>query len=330
MCAFFAKLLNVPTEPPAKEFKDPVFLVGAMRSGTTLLMNTLSEHPQLLKVGFELNKAWTEIGGAPIRHGCSERTEEDLKPEYINNMTAYFTDYLIRSKSLLRHLSRISQKRFFGSGGVFYDWDNVLLLNKNPHLSNKVRYLYGMYPKSKYIVIVRSPHAQSASIKMFFKKSHEKDGHYIQLPNETGACWSHIPKEDHEKVDRSEIYPGNFNIIPQAWLRLNKTMFKHLEHVPEDQKVVIAYEDLMNERADSLHRIFEMLQLKDAHRDVVEKMIERERKIHNTSTKGNPLEKWKKHLTDAEQQGLNELLSKNKVDYEYIKSCVPNADKYWR
>lgn len=329
MCAFLSKLLNVPTEPPAKEFKDPVFLVGAMRSGTTLLMNTLSEHPQLLKVGFELNKAWTEIGGAPIRHACSERTEKDLKSEYINNMTAYFTDYLIRSKSFLRHLSRISQRRFFGSGGVFYDWDNVLLLNKNPHLSNKVRYLYGMYPQSKYIVIVRSPHAQSASIKMFFQKSHEKDGHYIQLPNESGACWSRIPSQEYHQVNPNEVFPGNFNIIPKAWLRLNKTMFKHLEQVPENQKVVIAYEDLMNERADSLHRIFEMLQLKDVHRGVVEKMIDRERKIHNTSTKGNPLEKWKKHLSEEEQKELNKLLLSNKEDYEYIKNCVPNADKYW-
>jgi hypothetical protein len=186
-----------------------------------------------------------------------------------------------------------------------------------------------MYPQSKYIVIVRSPHGQSASIKMFFQKSHEKDGRYVQLPQESGACWSNVSSQDYDKVNPKEVFPGNFNIIPQAWLRLNKTMFKHLEHVPENQKVVIAYEDLMNERADSLHRVFEMLQLKDEHREVVEKMIERERKIHNTSTKGNPLEKWKKHLSELEQKGLDNILLSNKEDYEYIKSCVPNADKYW-
>src|SRR5690554_2697337 len=154
MCAFFAKLLNVPTEPAAKPFEDPVFLIGMMRSGTTLLMNTLSEHPQLLKAGFELNNMWTEIGGAPCSGQCELRLASDLQAQYQNNVTAYFDRYIQKSKSFIRHLSRWSQKRHYGYGRIFYDWDNLFLMNKSPHLSNKISYINAMYPNAKFVVIV--------------------------------------------------------------------------------------------------------------------------------------------------------------------------------
>jgi len=327
--AFFAKLLNVPTEPKPETFRDPVFLVGLMRSGTTLLMNTLSEHPQLLKVGFELNPIWTKIGGASINNACLECTEEDLKMEYANNMTAYFKNYLVESKSLLRHLARFSQRRFYGSGGVNYDWDNVYLLNKNPHLSNKVRYLNAMYPKAKYIVIVRSPHGQCASLKMMFMKSHEKDGRYLRLPDDNGSCWSNVEASKVNEVESNELFPGNFGVFPKAWIKLNKVMFDHLKHVPENQKVVIAYEELMGKRADSLNRIFKMLDLREAHASKVNQMIEKERKIHNTTTKGDPLQKWKKHLDDNEQKLLTDTLNEHREDYEVIMDQVPNSSDYW-
>jgi len=329
MCAFFAKLLNVPTEPPAKEFRDPVFLVGAMRSGTTLLMNTLSEHPQLLKVGFELNKVWTEIGGAPIRSGCLERTEDDLKMEFSNNMTAYLTDYLSKSKSFLRHLARISQRNIFGSGGVFYDWDNVFLLNKNPHLSNKVRYLDGMFPKSKFIVIVRSPFGQCASLKMFFDKSHRQDGRYKYLPEEEGSCWLNVPKEEVHKYDKKRLIPGNSELLAEAWLNINYTMFKHLEKIPAERKVIISYEELMNNRPESIKNIFDKLNLKTDYQNVVNRIIEKERKIHNTSTSGNPLEKWKKHLTDDEKEKMETIIKKNEEKITFIRNKTPGSENFW-
>jgi hypothetical protein len=330
MCAFFANLLNVPTEPEPVPFRDPVFLVGIMRSGTTLLMNTLSEHPQLLKVGFELNPVWTSIGGAPINHGCLERTEEHLTQEYTNNMTAYFSTYLERSKSLLRKLSRVSQRRFYGSGGVNYDWDNVYLLNKNPHLSNKVRYLNAMYPGSRYVVIVRSPMAQCASLKMMMVKNHKKDGRYQYLPPAAGSCWQSIPPDKISTYPQERLIPGNTKLLAEAWVNLNYTMFTHLEKVSEDRKVVIAYEELMEDRAGSLERIFDMLSLKKKHQHKVTTMIEKERKIHNTSTKGNPLEKWKKHLTGEEMEEMQAYFKNQQDKLDYIMQRIPNADKLWQ
>jgi len=330
MCAFFAKLLSVPTEPKICKFNDPIFLIGLIRSGTTLLLNTLSEHPQLLKVGFELNKMWTVIGGAPCSSNCVERLASDHEIDFQNNVTAYYAKYMEKSKSALRHLSRWSQKRHYGSGRIFYDWEDIYLMNKSPHLSNKISYLNAMYPRSKFIVIVRSPYGQSASQKIHFLSNHKKKKIYFYLPDDDTSCWSKIKVDAEANFDNNRIFPNNFSMIPEAWLRLNTTIFKHLDDVDENRKVVIAYEDLIVERASSLNRIFNMLDLKKEHQHKVQRIIKKERKIHNTNTMGNPLQKWKKHLNEEEQKGVNDMLLSNKNEYEYIKSCVPNSSKYWK
>lgn len=328
MCAFWSKLLNVPTELPPKKFHHPVFLLGIMRSGTTLLMNTLAEHPQLLKVGFELNGVWTDIGGAPITKGNHERTEEHFNVTAANNMTAYFANYIKESQSLIRKLSRISQKRFYGSGGVNYDWNHLFPLNKSPHLSNKVRYLNAMYPESRYIVIVRSPMGQCASMKMFFLKKVKDEGLNFYLPSNESEGWQSI-KIESIKQQKDRLFPESFSLLAEAWINTNYTMFKHLEHIKEENKVVISYEELMNNRGGAIRAIFDVLKLKSAYKPIEKKIIQKQRKIHNTATEGNPLEKWKKHFNEEEKDQLRSVFSAHKEKLDFILDRVPQSRKYW-
>ena len=53
-----------------------------MRSGTTFLVDKLSSHPQLLKIGVELNQVWTDIGGASIKGTCDHKVAADASAEY--------------------------------------------------------------------------------------------------------------------------------------------------------------------------------------------------------------------------------------------------------
>ena len=311
MCAFFSKLFNVPTEPEPKEFRDPVFLIGLMRSGTTMLMNILSEHPQLLKVGFELNNVWSEIGGAPCSINCSERTEEHYKPEYGNNMSAYFARYIDESKRPIRHLARWSAKRFYRSGRVFYDWDNLYLLNKSPHLSNKIRYLNAMFPQAKFIVIVRDIYAQSASLKVHLNQYHENEKYYFELPVNTNNCWTNHINPDFKKIPKENVFPPDFSMIPEYWIRMHKVIFEHLKHIPQDQQLVFKYEDFLNERAAYLNRVFDFLHLESIHKKELAKIVDSSRIIQNTTTSGNPLTKWEKVLTQEEKQIIEGRVSAN-------------------
>jgi len=329
MCAFFAKLLNVPTEPPTKNFKDPVFLIGLMRSGTTLLMNTLSAHPQLLKAGFELNNMWTEIGGAPCSEKCELRLASDLQAKYQNNVTAYFERYIQNSKSLLRHLSRWSQKKYYGSGRVFYDWDNLFLMNKSPHLSNKISYINAMYPNAKFVVIVRSPFGQAASQKMHFLDNYKKRGIRFYLPDDRYSCWGKVAESKISKFSSERLFPENFSLIPEAWLRLNTIIFNQLKEVDESRKVVFAYEDFVLNRGECLKSVFQMLQLKEKYKKFERKIIRNNKHVKNTTTEGDPLRKWKRYLTSEEKDQALKFLFKHSEEYNKITNHVNNSKLLW-
>lgn len=320
---FLSKILNVPTEKPAKEFKDPIFLIGLMRSGTTLLMHSLSEHPQLLKVGFELNAMWREIGGLKgDKYSCPRLTEDDFHQRYLKNVVHYFSDYLAESKTILRHLSRYDQRRVHGSGGVFYDWDNVIPLNKSPHLSNKVRYLAKLFPRAKFVVLVRPIESQCASLKKHFQNTEIQKGKEYFLPDEDGSCWTRLDSEN--KIIARKTANEDFSSIVKSWISLNHTMLADLDQV-DNGNIIIDYNDLVLDQAETMERIFQFLSLDPKHKSKEIKIVNKKRKIHNTTTKGDPLTKWKKNLSEVEKVVITDLVASNKEKYDYINKRVSDA-----
>ncbi|MEL0026717.1 MAG: hypothetical protein VW775_06565, partial [Schleiferiaceae bacterium] len=79
---FLRKALKTHPQPPSREVEPPLFITGAMRSGTTFLVSKVVTHPQLLKVGDELDKVWNHIGGAQIGAKCVYKTAEDASGQY--------------------------------------------------------------------------------------------------------------------------------------------------------------------------------------------------------------------------------------------------------
>ena len=56
------ELFGTHGEPRATPLEQPIFVTGCMRSGTTFLVDKMASHPQLLKIGVELNQVWTDLG----------------------------------------------------------------------------------------------------------------------------------------------------------------------------------------------------------------------------------------------------------------------------
>jgi len=327
---FISRVLNLKTEIAPKPFYQPVFIIGCMRSGTTLLQNILDEHPQLLKIGFEMNDIWSKIGGAKIKGVCEHKTAEDLNLAHAHNMTNYFSESIRESKKVIRHLQRLKNRWVQGSGGVFYDWENIIPVNKSPHLMNKIGYVHAMYPKAKFILIVRSIFGQSSSMKMHFDREHEKEGNLWLLPREYHACWSSIGKDELSAENRKMAYPKNFELIPKAWLRLNALALDQLEEIPDEQYMIISYENLVKDQYNVLKRLFKFLELKRKHAVKEEFIFKRSRKLVNNLS-GNPLHGWQENLDIEEIEQIYRLIENRKEDYKAImQSLVPSARAKWK
>ena len=64
--------------------------------------------------------------------------------------------------------------------------------------------------------------------------------------------------------------------------------------------------------------VFNFLELQQKHKSSEDKVAKKLIGIINTTTKGNPLEKWKKHLSSAEIESIDHVIEENKEQYNEI------------
>ncbi|MCF8368129.1 MAG: sulfotransferase [Bacteroidales bacterium] len=298
----------------------PIFVLGSMRSGTTLLVNKISQHPQLLKIGSELNEIWTEIGGADCMDNCSYKDAGDSRYEFAYNMNSYFFRFVQESKSVKRHLMRSLNWLQMQQGRITYDWDNLIPVNKSPHLMNKINYVHTMFPQSKFIFIIRDIFAHSSSMKAHFDEYYKQNDKVYIFPEDEKACWSR--SEPGEKPTDKLCYPPDFSLIPAMWIRLNHLVLNELIRLPKDQFLVLDYNDLVKNQEIVLRSIFEFLELEEKHQKKVDNICKKITKFKNTNTIGDSLEKWKKYLSDKEKNTINNIISERNAEFDSIQKIL--------
>lgn len=288
-------------EPDPTEFPPPLFITGCMRSGTSVLVERLCRHPQLLRIGMEMNDIWTAIGGASCKGVCEHKTEDDVSSEATANMVAYMTRCIELAQQPQRYLMRIRNRYLSGGNSVFKDFQRIIPVNKSPHLMNKLRYVHGMFPQAKFIFIIRSIEGHSASIKAFFDREYQRTGLKNYFPRDDQGCYARFyPWQKVRRADLDRCYPGDFSIIPEMWIRLNAFALEDLQQLPPDQVMIVSYEDFITRQVETLRDVFAFIDIDPRHRAKTQKIIHAPMKVFNTTTKGNPLDKWRRMLSDDE------------------------------
>jgi len=298
----------------------PLFVTGTMRSGTTWLINKITQHPQLLKVGSELNEVWTEIGGARCLDDCEYRNETNADYSYAFQMGSYFHRFIRESKSFKRHAMRALNVKNMQEGRVFYDWGNIIPVNKSTHLMNKLQYVHTLFPESKIVLIIRDIYGQSSSLKFHFEDIYKRTGKVYVSPDDKKACWSRLNSGDVQ--DKHSAYPGNFSTIPEMWIRLNALALKELSELDNIKYFVVDYNEMVSHQELVLEKVFEFLNLEPKHHKKAMAISKSVSSFRNTTTAGNPLDKWKKHLTEAEKNAIVTAIKNNKPDYEFILNSL--------
>ncbi|MDX2246227.1 MAG: sulfotransferase [Bacteroidia bacterium] len=317
------KFFRLETEIPPKVFPSPLFIAGCMRSGTSLLVDKISQHPQLLKVGMELNDIWTAIGEAPCVGYCEHRDESHASFAAAANMAHYFDRFVADARSLRRYLMRLSNLFRFGSGTFSYDWDHIIPVNKSPHLTNKIRYVHTLFPQSKIVLIIRSIEGHCASTKVFFDREYQLLKRVNYIPTDPEGCYTRFSEDTPPKsVIPGRHYPGDFSVIPEMWIRLNALGLRDILTLPADSFRIINYEDLVNRQPEVLQRLFDFLQLRSVHTAKAEKIKTSGLKVINTSTSGDPLKKWEKYLSSEEQEIIRKTIKNFREDFDFITQTL--------
>jgi len=212
----------------------------------------------------------------------------------------------------MRFLNRIQQQQ----GSVFYDWEHIIPVNKSPHLMNKIGYAHELFPKSKFILIIRDIYGYSSSMKIHLEEYSENTGKVYIKTNDDKDCWFRI---NPEEVSQFKSYPPDFEVIPEMWMRLNSLAIDEIRQIPENQYMIIHYENLISNQKQVLKQVFDFLELLPDHERSVEKIVEQTSSFKNTTTRGNPLNKWDRYLSKAEKDIIRSVISENRSKYDFIQ-----------
>jgi len=281
--------------------RSPVFVVGCMRSATTLLAKLLGGHPGIVNCPFELKHIWSSVGGVQM---ASPKTRDTVCPELgADHVEPGQAERLARA-FLEETLKESDGKR-----------PDALFLNKNPHLCNKLPFVDALFPDARFIWIHRPMPAVVASVRRLFAdvQRRQETWHYWPEPDQRvkARCWHAIhQKEFPTGLDPERVFPGgDIQFIAEYWLESNQAVAAFLPTLPAYRWVEVDEDALIRDPRAQVERCLAMLgQRMDLSFDVTEG-IEPPRN-----------DEWKTLLSDEEQKSLIGFMENHQEEIEGVLS----------
>ena len=238
----------------------PIFIIGCGRSGTTLLFNLLEKHPKLIPTtGYpdgEDHEGWIEHGSC-VMAGLGNVNSE----KYANGINGY---------NFCLHMTEENADEEIITSMRTHYWNNVLnkninmrVINKQPHLSNKVSYLLKIFPDAKIIHIIRDCEPVVAS---FIAVMREHPSLMVYLPEEEYPCfWVFVQPESQTMKNvlakHRRFYPGGGEkLFVDYWCKINSGIETQMNGNLK-QLCVVRYEDLIDNPSHVLSLICKFCEL---------------------------------------------------------------------
>lgn len=232
--------------------KEPIFLVGTDRSGTTYLADLLGNSPYVAYCPFELKDIWSRVGGIPM---ASPKTRDPDCPECFGKNV---------SQKMRNELTVAFKERMNILQGKHKD---MIFLNKNPHLSNKLGLVTALFPDARIIWIYRHLPQVVASIKkLFIDVYHRQQTRHWwpQFSLETrNRCWSAIYSDEGiEAIPVNRIFPGgDVYHIAEYWLETNRAIAEFFTENYNTKCIQVVQEQFIASPEVEMARIYGSLKL---------------------------------------------------------------------
>jgi len=257
------------------ETKDPVFLVGCSRSGTTVAYESFANSSQLLSIGYEIPQFWNSLWGPKHNNWESEAaTTDNACPEHRTAAMRHFYQCI--------GLGRILDKTCI----------NVM----------RIPYLYSLFPNARFIYIQRDGRDNISSMMDGWRHS----GHFrlsqflgefpedVSINNGEFHEWSFFLPPGWRKYNHSSLE----EVCAFQWISANRLALTAKKTIPEHQWVHLRYEDIFTRPVEMFEQAFAQLELpfEDTVREHCATINSRPTSIVNGMPKQ---QKWKSHNPDA-------------------------------
>lgn len=196
----------------------PVFIIGSPRSGTTLLFKLLCIHPKYTS-SFEPEWVWKDVFGKGI---------DDSYQNEFNSLGGY--------RIILNYFSKIEKQAPY-------------LLTKNPKDSLRVNILHKMFPKARFVHIVRDGRDVISSIIDGWQSPH-----YV---TDKKYNWNFLRIPNYENISRFDSHIKG----AQIWFVSNMSIEKSIKFIRKPNYFLVRYEDLLEKPLFEVEKLTNFLEI---------------------------------------------------------------------
>jgi hypothetical protein len=286
-----------------------LFLLGAMRSGTTYFRNILSTNRNIQVLGSELNQFWTDTGKAPcgLVENCPPLMDTDVTTEIETDVRHYFNQQYRKRNSIYNYVYRSYRRLRYGNESLIKSGSPYYLLNKSTHLLNKIPYVDRIFPEALYICIIRNPYSQAYSLHRHLTQI-QRSGWNANLPTEpTGSCWSF--SRNSSTIKPEDI---SFQELIRYWVDQNTMLIKALDNLAAKRTIYVTYEDLVKDPNSVLNKLECFLDIDQLKTDFSRKPV--------NYFNHNPLYDWENKLTKEQIDSIKSTLLEYSSEVQQINA----------
>jgi len=267
----------------------PFFLIGAQRSGTTLLRLILNAHSQI---------AIPEEGTFLIPLLKKRNLRNPISGPALSALVSYLSlnpQLKLWACDLEAYLAELAEKDEISLGRLIEDLYSIYARqngksiwgDKTPPFFRKVDIFHSLFPQARFIHIVR-------------------DG------RDVFDSW--------RKIDRTK---GNVSTIALDWCFKLSRIEKSFSRIPEANRMILRYEDLLQRTEESVRSVCRLLDIDyqagmmEFHRSSHKYIGTHHSKLIFRPVNSKNVKKWKKNLTPREIRSFTLIAGRTLRKYGY-------------
>ena len=229
------------------QFRSPIFIVAAPRSGSTMLFEALQKNKDLWTIGDESQR---EVESIPALHPQNRGYDS-------NRLSA--EDYTPQTGALLMDAF---MNRLQNAAGTNYHQTpqefrppSVRFLEKTPKNALRIPFFRQMFPDAKFIFLHRAAEQNIAS--MIDAWESQKFVTYARLPDWLGPQWSLLLPSGW----RDMRHLSTPEIAAWQWAQTNAQIMQDLSVLPRADWTHLSYDALLHHPAETLRKICQFAEI---------------------------------------------------------------------
>lgn len=292
-------------EARVKDIYKPIFIVGSGRSGTTLLLDALSHHPDVAWFSNYTNRfpAFPQLAAlSGLRHTAIGRLLEarGLCPRPAIEGNAIYSHCGIHTLLYERQQALVESDLTAAARACFTRIVQAHLrfqrksrfLHKNTNNGMRLRYLLAMFPDALFVHLIRDGRAVANSL------------YHVAFWPDLRIWWLGQTPREWEDVGNDPI-----ELCGLHWQRQLEEILTSSRYVPAGQYMEVRYEQFVGDPIGELRKILCFVEL--------DWSTTFERRFNSLSIEGRD-DKWRRQLSAAQIETLERVLAKTLQSLGYL------------